>query len=71
MAGAKGKKKIIEESESEDKITKEDCFDDFLETYEDDSKFGGKSLSSPIKSIEVQQLALNSSFFNAYIIFLG
>lgn len=34
--------------------------DDFMETYKDDSKFGGKSLSSPIKNIEV----INKRSFN-------
>lgn len=53
MAGAKGKKKVVEDND--EGAAAGDVFEDFLETYEDDSKFGGKSLSSPIKAIEVKQ----------------
>lgn len=35
--------------------------EDFLEVCHDDSKFGGKSISSPIKSIEVR-----NQIFQAY-----
>jgi hypothetical protein len=41
--------------------------EDFMETFHDDSKFGGKSISSPIKTIEVF-LSLSNQFFN--IIFI-
>lgn len=38
-----------------------------METFHDDSKFGGKSISSPIKSIEV--ITWNKGYL--FMVFLG
>lgn len=47
----KGGGKAAAEKEIAEKGTEEN--EDFLQVCHDDSKFGGKSISSPVKSIEV------------------
>jgi len=52
MKGKSGAKTGTESGEFDEDLKGKG--EDFLEVCHDDSKFGGKSISSPIKSIEVQ-----------------
>lgn len=42
--------------------------DDFMQVCHDDSKFGGKSISSPVKSIEVSEKIMCGLFNSASLL---
>ena len=58
MKGKSGAKTGSETGENDEKSNQKS--EDFLAVCHDDSKFGGKSISSPVKTIEVQEHIFSS-----------